>query len=73
MKKVYQVAGHKFALVVPDGDRVWDEMQKYEPFLSSDEDNCVFVAELVDEMPDTKDKQLVVVGNQGEDMPRVEL
>lgn len=73
MKKVYQVAGHKFAVVMPDGDRAWAEMEKYEPFLTSDTGNYIFTAELINEMPDTSSKQLVVVGNQGKDMARSEL
>ncbi len=48
-------------------------MEKYEPFLTSDTGNYIFTAELINEMPDTSSKQLVVVGNQGKDMARSEL
>lgn len=73
MKKVYKVAGHTFAVVMPDVDLTWNEMQKYEPFLTEDQDNYLYTIELINEMPDTSDKQFVVVSNSGKDMPRVEL
>lgn len=73
MKRVYQVAGHNFAVVMPDGDMMWDEMRPYEPFLTDSNDDCVFVAELVDNMPDISDKQMVTVNCEGPDMPRIEL
>lgn len=72
MKKVYRVAGHNFAVIMPDGDRAWDVMQNYEPFLVEDTGNYIFTAELVDEMPDTSGKQLVLASNQRADMPRSE-
>ena len=59
MKKVYKVAGHYFAITMPDGDRAWEGMQQYEPFLSEDAGNYVFTLELIDEMPDTNSKQKV--------------
>ena len=72
MKKVYKVAGYNFAVIMPDGERAWEVMHNYEPFLTEDTGNYVFTAELIDEMPDTTDKQLMVASNQGADMPRVE-
>lgn len=73
MKKVYKVAGHKFAVVMPDDYPAWGEMQNYEPFLTENDEGCIFTAELIDDMPDTSNKQLVVIGNKHVDMPRSEL
>lgn len=73
MKKVYEVAGHKFAIVMPNGNPAWSEMWKYEPFLSDEDGTCVFTAEMIDTMPDTSGKQLVAVGNQAPDAARTEL
>ena len=33
MKRTYRVAGHKFAVVMPDNDVAWNEMDSYEPFV----------------------------------------
>jgi hypothetical protein len=73
MKKVYKVAGHRFAVVMPDEEGAWNEMQKYETFLTEDLGDYLYTAELINEMPDTTGKQLVVVSNQGADLPRVEV
>lgn len=72
MKKVYKVAGYNFAVIMPNDERAWDVMQNYEPFFDEDTGNYVFTAELVDEMPDTTGKQLVLASNAGKDMPRSE-
>ena len=73
MKKTYRVAGHKFAVVMPDNDAAWNEMGPYEPFVCVDASDCLFTAELLDAMPDTSDKQKVTVSCEGPDMPRIEL
>ena len=73
MKKVYQVAGHKFAVIMPDGDLTWNEMSPYAPFQTDSDEGCVFTAELIDAMPDTTDKQKVTVSCEAPDMPRIEL
>jgi hypothetical protein len=73
MKKTYRVAGHKFAVVMPDNDAAWNEMGPYEPFVCEDASDCLFTAELLDAMPDTSDKQKVTVSCEGPDMPRIEL
>ena len=73
MKRTYRVAGHKFAVVMPDGDVAWNEMQPYEPFVCEDADACLFTAESLDTMPDTSTKQKVTVSCEGPDMPRIEL
>ena len=73
MKRTYRVAGHKFAVVMPDNDLAWDEMGPYEPFACEDTDNSLFTAELLDAMPDTSGKQKVTASCEGPDMPRIEL
>lgn len=73
MKKTYRVAGHKFAVVMPDNDAAWNEMGPYEPFVCVDASDCLFTAELLDVMPDTSGKQKVMVSCEGPDMPRIEL
>lgn len=73
MKRVYQVAGHRFAVVMPDNHLAWSEMKPYEPFLTDNDSDLVFSAEMIDVMPDTTDKQKVTVSCEGPDMPRVEL
>ena len=73
MKKTYQVAGHKFSVVMPDNDRAWDEMKPYEPFVAEEGGDLAFVAEMVDSMPDTSSKQRVIVSCERPDMPRIEV
>ena len=55
MRKTYKVAGHVFAIVMPDNAAGWDEMQNYEPFLAEDSGHCLFVAEQA-VLPDTSEK-----------------
>ena len=62
MKKTYKVAGHKFAISMPDDFKAWSEMWNYEPFLVEDTDNCIFEANMLDCLPDTSSKQVVVLG-----------
>ena len=73
MKRTYRVAGHKFAVIMPDNNLAWNEMPPYEPFVCEDADDSLFTAELVDTMPDTTAKQKVKVSCEGPDMPRIEL
>lgn len=73
MKKVFQVAGHRFAITMPDGSPFWKEMKNYEPFVADDSGSCVFVAEMIDELPDLSGKTLVDVSCQGKGFPRREL
>ncbi len=73
MKRAYRVAGHKFAVVMPDHNLAWNEMNPYEPFVCEDAGDCLFTAELLDAMPDTSSKQKVTVECEGPDMPRIEL
>lgn len=73
MKRVYQVAGHRFAVVMPDNHLAWNEMKPYEPFLVEDESDLIFTAEMIDAMPDTSDKQKIKVSCEAPDAPRIEL
>ena len=73
MKKVYKVAGHKFAIVMPDNDIAWNEIQKYDPFLTEGDDDCIFSVELIEEMPDITDKEKVTSNCEGLDLPRFDL
>lgn len=73
MKRVYEVAGHRFAVVMPDNHRAWNEMHPYEAFETEADDNLVFSADLIDLMPDTSEKQKVTVSCEAPDMPRIEL
>ena len=73
MRKVYEVAGFKFAVEMPDNAAEWSELAHYEPFLSEDSGPLVFVAELVDKMPDMSGKQLVTASCIAKDQPRIEL
>lgn len=62
MKKTYQVAGHRFALTMPDRLPVWGMMQNYEPFLTEDSDDRIFEVSYIDLMPDTSAKQVILKG-----------
>ena len=73
MKRVYQVAGHRFAVVMPDNHLAWNEMKPYESFITQNDVDLAFTAEMIDTMPDTSDKQKVTVSCEGPDMPRIEL
>ena len=73
MKKVFEVGGHKFAVVMSDNNVAWGEMKNYEPFLSNESGDCVFTVELIESMPDISQKQLVNVSCASPDAPRVEL
>ena len=73
MKRVYQVAGHRFAVVMPDNHLAWNEMKPYEPFLVGNDNDLAFSVEMVDELPDTSDKQKVTVSCEAPDAARIEL
>lgn len=73
MKRVYQVAGHRFAVIMPDNHLAWREMKPYEPFMVEDSEDLVFTAEMVEEIPDTTDKKRVQVSNERPDMSRIVL
>lgn len=73
MKKVYQVAGHRFSLEMPEESVGWMEMLNYEPFLTDDADDCVFSTELIEELPDLTGKKQVTIGCKGKGFPRTEL
>lgn len=73
MKKTYQVAGHKFEVVMPDNHLAWNEMKPYEPFLTERDDDMLFSAEMIEEMPDIAEKQKIIASCEGPGMPLVEL
>ena len=73
MKKVYKVAGFDFAIIMPDDERMWGAMQNYEPFVTEDNGNYVFTAELIDAMPDTADKQKVTTCCEALEAPRFDI
>ena len=73
MRKVYKVAGFKFAVEMPDGAMEWAELAHYESFLTEDSGPFIFTAELVEKMPDISGKQLVTASCLGKDQPRIEL
>lgn len=73
MKKVYEVAGHKFAVVMPDNNLAWNEMRPYDSFLTEKDGDCVFTAEMVDSLPDTSEKQKVTVSCEDPESARIEL
>lgn len=56
MEKTYKVAGHKFAVIMPDDAAGWNDMANYDPFVVEDDGNCLFVVEQGGEFPDTKGK-----------------
>ena len=73
MKRVYNVAGHKFAIVLPDNSLLWNMMKSYEPFVSDDTGDLIFTIEMLDILPDTSGKQLVTVDSESSTSPRIDL
>ena len=73
MKKVYKVAGHNFAIIMPDDDRAWEALQCYEPFLIEDTGNYIFTAEMIDSMPNTTGKKKVITSCEALEAPRFDL
>jgi len=73
MKKTYKVAGHKFAVIMPDNDPAWNEMHNYEPFVTADADDCIFVAEQVDAVPDDPNKEKIAICCNAPREPRIEV
>ena len=73
MKKCYNVAGHVFALDMPDNYSAWDEMYNYEPFVVDDTDDVVFVAKKLEAMPDTSAKSMIIKSTPDPGYPTVTL
>ena len=73
MRRTYKVAGHRFAVVMPDDEAAWNEMENYEPFVTDDGDDCVFVAEQVENFPDTSEKVKMTTCCNAPREPRVEV
>lgn len=59
MKSIYQVAGHRFSVEMPDGCAYWKSMHPYEPFLVEDTGGCLFTVSLLQDLPDVRDKRFV--------------
>ena len=69
MKKCFKVAGHRFAIVMPEDYSAWGEMSNYEPFVVDDSDDVIFEAKMLDVMPDTSSKRLVIKGTPKPEFP----
>lgn len=52
MRKEYNVAGHRFAVVFPDNCPVIPDMSQYEPFAVEASDSVVFTLDIVDSLPE---------------------
>lgn len=73
MKKTYKVAGHKFAIVMPDAAAGWNDLSNYAPFLIEDDDNCLFVVEQEDAFPVVHDKKEVTSLCNAPKQPRFDI
>lgn len=73
MKKTYEVAGHKFAILMPDDSSLWQLMHNYDPFEVEDGEGCVFTAELVNEWYDTNDKKKLITAGTKRDKMRIDI
>ena len=69
MKKCFKVAGHRFAIVMPEDCPAWSEMSNYEPFIVDDTDDVIFEAKMLDVMPDTSAKRLFFKGATNPEFP----
>ena len=73
MKKTYKVAGHKFAIVMPDGAEEWNNLGNYEPFVTTHSDDCIFTVEQVDELADIPNMEKITVCSNALLEPRIEV
>ena len=73
MRRTYKVAGHRFAVVMPDSEAGWNEMGNYEPFRVDDGDDCAFVVEQVQTFPDAPEKVQVAKCCNAPKEPRFEV
>ena len=73
MRKTYEVGGHKFAIVMPDNQLMWNETWSYESFVTKDDNDVLFTVEMIDLMPDTSDKKQMHVSIESSDAPRIVL
>ena len=72
MKKTYQVAGHRFAVIMPDSNVAWQMMQNYDPFLVEDSNDVVFTVRWTDILPDRTKKRLLFEECKGVGFTRTE-
>ena len=73
MRRTYKVAGHRFAIVMPDDEAGWNEMGNYEPFIVDDGDDCAFVVEQIQDFPDTSKMVKVTTCCNAPREPRFEI
>ena len=73
MKKTYKVAGLKFAVVMPDNIEGWNNIQNYEPFLTEHSDDCIFVTENVETLPDISEMKKLTTCCSSPFEPRIEV
>ena len=71
MRKEYEVAGHRFAVVMPDNEVAWNSMGSYKPFEVEGVSDCIFTAELIAAMPDITEDKRVTVSCAGSDQARL--
>ena len=50
VKRSYKVAGHVFSLSLEEGDRAWEALGNYDPFLCEDDSEALFSLEVVPDM-----------------------
>lgn len=72
MRKTYEVAGHKFALVMPDDSPAWNKTHNYDPFVTDDANDCDFIVEGKDEWYDTSDKKYLAYSASKKDKMRID-
>lgn len=73
MRKTYNVADHSFAIVMPDDNEFWNEMGNYEPFLTQNSEDCAFVVEQMETLPDFSEKKKITISFNGPEYPRYDI
>lgn len=73
MRKIYKVGGHKFALVMPDDNFMWNEMGAYSPFVTEEGNDVLYTIEMIDALPDTSGKKQIHVSCESAEDVRITL
>ena len=75
MTKHYIVAGHRFALTLPDGNPLCGKLSNYAPFEVPEEDTPLFTVELVDKrsLPALRKEAYYSDPTDEPDQPRIEI
>lgn len=73
MRRTYKVAGHRFAIVMPDDVAGWNEMGNYEPFIVDDGGDCAFEVEQIQDFPSTSEMVKVTTSCNAPKEPRFEI